>query len=370
MRGRQPHRLVLTGDDRARLRRVVCDGRSEQRVARRARILLAMELDAAVEDVAEHFDVSRKTVWSLCRRYEERGLKAVSDAPRTGRPRVLTPMQRVGIEQLACCTPAGVGLHMTHWSDRSLAQVAVQRGIVPHIAYSTVALILRQATLQPHRSVYWKTPTLNQEFVDRASKILWCYEHIGQLWQQGELVIALDEKPNLQELEREVPTRPMIPGHPEHFEFEYIRHGTVNLVVALWVHDGRMAIWCIDRNDSSHLRSVLQGLFATCSRAERVNLIWDGGSSHTSAETKGTLRYYGDWVRPLLTPAHASWLNQAELLLRAFSARYLERGDWESRQRLIQHLEAAEGEYNALYAHPFNWSWTTRQMVEWVDRHV
>lgn len=323
-----------------------------------------------VEAVAEHFDVSRKAVWELCRRYEERGAKAIYDAPRTGRRRGITPLQRVGVEQLACCTPAGIGLHMTHWSTRSLAQVAVQRGVVPHIAHSTVALILSQATLQPHRSAYWKTPSLDQAFVERARKILWCYEHVDQLHQAGELVIALDEKPNLQALERAVPTRPMIPGHPEHYEFEYVRHGTVNLVVALWVHDGCMAVWCIDRNDSDHLRPVIHGLFAKCSRAKGVHLIWDGGPSHTSAETERALRYYGDWARSLVTPAHASWLNQAELLLRAFSVRYLKRGDWNSRERLIEHLTASEREYNHLFAHPFAWSWTTRRMEEWVAKHA
>jgi hypothetical protein len=70
------------------------------------------------------------------------------------------PLQRVGIEQLACCDPAGIGLEMTHWATRSLAQIAISRGIVPKIAHSTISLILRDADLQPHRSRYWKTPTL------------------------------------------------------------------------------------------------------------------------------------------------------------------------------------------------------------------
>src|SRR5919109_3093833 len=101
------------------------------------------------------------------------------------------PLERVEIEQLACCDPAGLGLAMTHWSTRSLAQVAVQRGIVPRIAHSTVALILRQADLQPHRSRYWKTPTLNQEFRERAAGVLWCYERALDLARQDELVLCL-----------------------------------------------------------------------------------------------------------------------------------------------------------------------------------
>lgn len=76
------------------------------------------------------------------------------------------------IEQLACCEPAGVGLHLTHWSTRSLAKVAAAGGVVPHIAHSTVSLMLRQAELQPHRCRYWKTPALDGTFVRRASAIL------------------------------------------------------------------------------------------------------------------------------------------------------------------------------------------------------
>ncbi len=119
-------------------------------------------------------------IWHLCRRYESMGLEAIHDperaqgvAPRSGRPREFTALQRVGIEQLACCEPAGIGLEMTHWFTRRLAKVAMQRGLVSHIAQSTVLLILKHADLQPHRSQYWITPTLNAEFLARAGRILW-----------------------------------------------------------------------------------------------------------------------------------------------------------------------------------------------------
>ncbi|MFY0577351.1 hypothetical protein ACN28S_26235 [Cystobacter fuscus] len=74
------------------------------------------------------------------------------------------PLQRVEVERLACCEPAGIGLHMTHWSTRSLAVAARLRGIAPTISHSTVALILRDADLQPHRYRYWKTPTPDDTF--------------------------------------------------------------------------------------------------------------------------------------------------------------------------------------------------------------
>jgi hypothetical protein len=279
------------------------------------------------------------------------------------------PLERVEIEQLACCAPAGIGLEMTHWSTRSLARVAAERGIGPRIAHSTVSLILRSASLQPHRVRYWKTPTLNAEFRERAARILWLYERIDWLRERDEVVLALDEKPNIQVLERCAPTRLLRAGLIERQEFEYTRHGTVNFLAALVVHSGQMRGWCLPANDSYHLCRVLPGLLSQHHKARRIHLIWDGGPSHTSAETREFLRAYQPRVRMLVTPAHASWLNQAELLLRSFAAHYLDRGDWTSQQQMIEHLQASWPEYNRLFAHPFSWSWTRRDMHQWIERH-
>ena len=258
---------------------------------------------------------------------------------------------------------------MTHWSTRTLAKIVAERGIAPKIAHSTVSLVLKTAGLQPHRSRYWKTPTLNAEFKRRASRILWCYENVDKLYDMGAVVICLDEKPNLQALERRCPTKLVAPGMIERREFEYIRHGTVNFATALILHDGQMRGWCLDKNDSEHLRPALAELLDEFKDARRVYLIWDGGPSHSSMKTKEFLKGYGKLVRVFMTPAHASWLDQAELLLRAFSERYLKRGSWESRQHLVDHLEASWREYNRLYAHPFSWSWTRRDLSTWLDRH-
>ena len=95
----------------------------------------------------------------------------------------------------------------------------------------TIADILRTATLQPHRWRYWKTTLWDRANVRRAAKILWCYERVNWLLERGILVICVDEKPNLQVLERAQPTRWMAPGHIEHQEFEYIRHGTLCFII-------------------------------------------------------------------------------------------------------------------------------------------
>jgi transposase len=350
------------------MRRLLRAGRTEQRVARRCRVLLAMENPNTHVDALTHeVRMTRTGVWYVCRRYELAGLDAIYDAPRSGRPQEISELERVAIQQLACCELHGLKLELTHWSTRSLATMARQRLHRPQLAHSTVSLILRDADLKLHHSRYWITPTLDDEFVRRATRILWRYERVKWLLEHDEIVIALDEKPNLQALERARPKQGMRPGQDERQEFEYERHGTVNFVVALILHSGEMRACCLEQNDSEHLCRALPKLLAAFRKWRRVHLIWDGGPSHTSAATQTFLRSYGTWLRVLFTPPHAEWLNQAELLLKSFTVHYLKRGSWRSRQALIDHLYTSVPEYNRWFAHPINWKWTRHELRDWVE---
>ena len=367
MRRRPPKLVHLEQADRHEMQHLLNDGRTEQRIARRCRVLLAMEdPETIVDDLTRQVQMTRTGVWYVCRRYERTGLEAIYDAPRAGRPCEISELERVAIQQLACCELQGLKLELTHWSTRSLTAIARQRLHRPHLAHSTVSLILRDAQLQPHRTRSWITPTLNADFVQRATRILWLYERVKWLLAHDELVIALDEKPNLQALERARPTQPMRPGQIERQEFEYVRHGTVNFLAVLILHSGEMQACCLEKNDSEHLCRALPTLLRPFRKWRRVHLIWDGGPSHASAATHTFLRSYGTWLRVLFTPAHAEWLNQAELLLKNFSLHYLKRASWRARQDLIDHLYASAPEYNRLFAHPINWKWTRRDLRDWM----
>jgi len=358
----------LKPSDAQEIKRLLGDGRTEQRIVRRGRVLFAMQNSkTVVSDLCQQVDKTRFGIWSVCRRYEATGLNAIYDAPRSGRPREISALQRAGIEQLACCDPAGKGLEMTHWSTRSLASIAMNRGLLPHIAHSTVSLILRDADLQPHRNRDWITPTLNADFLQRAGRIFRLYERIESLWAHDEIVLALDEKLNIQALERAHPTQAMRPGQIERQEFESIRHGIVSFLALLNVYNGQLRSCCLDKSDSGQLCRALPRLLRPFRSFRRVHLIWEGGPSHISSATASFLRSYGSWLRVLFTPAHASWLNQAELLLKSFALRYLHRGNWTSRQHLIDHLCVSTPEYNRLRANPINWSWTRRDLRSWAQ---
>jgi hypothetical protein len=267
---------------------------------------------------------------------------------------------------MACTDPAAYGLEIARWDCRSLKQIAIEQRVVSSIHYTTVARILAEASLQPHRSRYWKTAKIDEHFTELAAKILWCYERVQWLYQHGELVICVDEKPNIQALSRLAPKQPMRSGQIERREFEYERHGTVNFLVAFNVYDGKMWGCCIDKNDHEHFLWCVRKVERHYQRASRIHMIMDNGSSHIDHHVAEYLATRPR-IRALFTPAHASWLNQAELLLMAFSSKYLNRFDPESRQHLIDHLNASWREYNQRFAHPFKWSWTRRHMYHWAE---
>jgi hypothetical protein len=146
--------------------------------------------------------------------------------------------------------------------------------------------------------------------------------------------------PNRQVLER-VPIRRAIPGSIEQQEFDYIRHGTVNILTFLIVHTGEMAAVCLEANDAEHYVPALIQFRSDHRRLRGIYLVHDGGPSHISHVTTEYLASCHGWWRPRLTPTRASWLDQAELLNHAFDLRYLKRGSWESRAAYIENVMSA-----------------------------
>jgi hypothetical protein len=291
--------------------------------------------------------------------------KSRSDrADRPGFP----PLQRARIVELACLEPVARGLHITHWSSQDLARQVIADGIVESISPRTIRTILDRVDLQPHRTRYWRTTRLDPRFKARAEKVLWCYGNAERLARRGYWIVCTDEVPNFQVLERK-PIRRSIPGSIEQREFDYTRHGTVNLLVFLVVHTGRMRVVALEQNNAENYIPALEEFRRRHRRLRGAYLIHDGGPSHIAGATADYIDGCHGWWRPRLTPARASWLDQAELLIHAFGARYLKRSSWPDRASFIRHVMSSWPEYNELYAHPFEWTWTNQKMRSWFARH-
>ena len=245
--------------------------------------------------------------------------------------------------------------------------MVVEQAVVPSLHYTTVAHILAEASRQPHRSRYWKTARLDEEFLQWAAKVLWCYEPVDGLPRRGELVICREEKPSSQALRRLGPTPARACGRIERREFEYQRGGIVHVLVAVNVYEGTMMGGGLEKNDHAPFLWGRRQVERRYPKARRIHLSVDHGGSPIAHDTQ---RYCArrPRLRVLYTPAHASWLNQAELLLRAFTDKYLDRFDADSRQHLLEHLTARWREYNHRFAPPFEWSWTRRDMYAWAAK--
>jgi DDE superfamily endonuclease/Homeodomain-like domain len=297
------------------------------------------------------------------------GSNSCSTTPGWGVRRRFPPLQRAQIVELACLEPIAEGLHITHWTPQELARQAVADGIGDAISPRTVQRILHDVDLQPHRTRYWKTARLDRQFKERAEQVLGCYGNAERLARRGLWTVAVDEVPNFQVLERH-PLRRAIPGSIEQQEFEYTRHGTVNLLLFLVVHSGRMEVAVEAKKDAAHYREALKEFRRRHRGLHGVFLVQDGDPSHTAGDTAAYWSSCRGWWRPRFTPVHASWLNQAELLIRAFGHRYLKRGCWRTREEFIEHVVTSAAEYNRLYAHPFAWTWTNQKMRQWFAKHA
>jgi hypothetical protein len=228
---------------------------------------------------------------------------------------------------------------------------------------------LSKVDLQPHRTRYWKTPRLDARFKERAEQVLWCYANAARLAKQGIWVVCVDEVPTFQVLERR-PIRRAIPGSIEQQEFDYTRHGTVNMLVFLVVHSGLMELAFLEANDHEHYLAELELFHRQHKELRGIFLIQDGGPSHIAAGTKSYFASSQGWWKPRYTPANASWLDQAEILIHAFKHYYLKRASWKSKDEFKTHVLASWPEYNHRYAHPFEWTWTNQSMRRWFAKHA
>ena len=367
MRGRRREKLTLARQDADALHTVARSDSVPWFQVRRAKIVLAIAAGEHKCSVAARLECDEATVWRTCERYRRDGFASLfADGRRghSGRLEQISPVQRAQIVELACLEPIAKGLHITHWSSKDLARQAVEGGIISAMSPATVRRILHDVDLQPHRTRYWKTARVDARFKERAEQVLWCYGNAARLAEQGIWVVCVDEIPNFQVLERH-PIHRARPGSIEQQEFDYTRHGTVNLLVFLVVHTGLMKLVVLAKNDHEHYLPELELFHEQHKELQGVFLIQDGGASHIAAETQRYFARSRGWWKPRYTPANASWLNQGEILIHAFKHYYLKRASWKSQEEFRTHVMASWPEYNHRYAHPIEWAWTNHKMRQW-----
>lgn len=351
VRGRPLAPLTLSDADRETLERWTRRRTTAQALALRARIVLRSAEGCGNGEVAEELGVSRQMVGKWRRRFLELGPDGLLDEPRPGAPRSLSDAD---VERVITLTLEEKPKDATHWSTRSMAGRS-------GLTQSAVSRIWRAFALQPHRSGTFKLST-DPLFVEKVRDIVGLYLNPPD----RAVVLCVDEKTQVQALDRTAPLLPMRPGQIERRTHDYVRHGTTSLFAALDAKTGGIMAECHGRHRSVEFRRFLNRIEREVPKEFAVHLILDNASTHkTELIQKWLLRHPRFHLH--FTPTSASWINLVERWFAALTEKQLRRGVHRSTRELEQAITTFV-ECTNERSKPFIWTKTADQILDSVAR--
>lgn len=343
--------IVLTDDERLTLEQWARRPTTAQRLASRSRMVLACAEGLTNRAVAKRLRVSSNSVCKWRERFRVRRLPGLTDEPRPGAPRKATDDRIVDV---ITRTLEGPPAHATQWTTRSMADVA-------GFSKATIARIWQTFGLQSHRLDTFKL-SADPQFVEKVRDIVGLYFFPPD----RAIVLSMDEKSQVQAVDRTRPLLPMRPGLPARQTHDYIRHGTTSLFAALDVATGKVIGQCHRRHRHQEFLKFLERVDAQLPPDRDVHVIMDNYGTHKAPKV---IRWFVRHPRYHLhfTPTSASWINQVERFFSTITTRQIRRGTFES----VPALEAAIHEYLAHYNEhcmPFVWTATADVILDKVSR--
>jgi transposase len=337
--------IELTDEEQRDLRAVLRTPSASQQQAIRARIVLRAAEGVTNTQIARELGVSLPTVGLWRRNFCERRLAGLVDAPRSGRPREIDDdeVQRVVAKTLE---PPPDG--STHWSVRRLAAAT---GIAP----TTVHRIWRDHRLKPHQVRSFKFSN-DAQLVEKVIDVVGLYLDPPK----GALVLCVDEKTQIQALDRTQPTLPIKPGKAQRMTHDYKRNGTTSLYAALEIATGEVTGSCYPRHTHEEFLAFLNRLVKAYPRRP-LHVVLDNSSTHSTPEVKAWLERHRR-VQFHFTPTSASWLNMVEIWFSILTKQQVRRGVYHDVPELIQAIEHFIDGYNER-AQPFVWTKTAEQIL-------
>ena len=350
-RGPRVVAITLTTEESDRLLEWTRRHKTSQALALRARIVLACQQDRSDGEIARELRIGRQTVGKWRRRFHSDRLDGLLDEPRPGAPRTIGDAV---VEQVIAKTLHEKPRAATHWSSRAMAKST-------GLSQSAVVRIWRAFGLQPHRAETFKLST-DPLFIEKVRDIVGLYLNPPD----RALVLCVDEKSQIQALDRTQPILPMMPGVPERRTHDYSRHGTTTLFAALNIATGKVIGELHRRHRSQEFLQFLRTIEGAVPKTLDVHLVMDNYGTHKTPTVKRWLarnpRFHVHF-----TPTSASWLNQVERWFATLTERQIRRGS----HRSTVELEGAIRDYLALNNRdpkPFVWTKTAEQILESIKR--
>jgi transposase len=343
--------LVLSEEERLELTSLAARRNTAQALALRARIVLRCASGAENQQVAADLRIDKTTVGKWRRRFVERRIDGLRDEPRSGAPRTVADAR---IEAVIVRTLESQPPDATHWSSRGMARAS-------GLSVSTVQRIWRAFGLQPHRLETFKLST-DPDFVAKVRDVVGLYvsppDHA--------IVLCVDEKSQIQALDRSQPMLPMRPGQPARRSHDYKRHGTTSLFAALDIATGRVIGKCYGRHRAVEFRKFLDEIEAAVPTDLDVHLVIDNYATHKAPTVRNWLNRRPRW-HVHLTPTSSSWLNQVERFFALLTERQIRRGIHRSVAALKSAITTFIERHNA-DPKPFRWTKSADDILASIER--
>jgi transposase len=350
-RGRPVKPLEVSAHERTQLEALVGSRSLPHGLVRRARIVLLSADGVPTAEIAKRCDLSRPTVSVWRTRFQEKGIAGLYDEQRPGRPRTIQDERVAEVIRKVIETKPDSG---THWTTRSIAEAT-------GISKSQVHRYFKLFGLQPHRTTSFKLSN-DPFFVDKVCDIVGLYLNPPE----NAMVLCVDEKSQVQALERTQPLLPMGLGYVEGVTHDYVRHGTTTLFAALDVATGEVISQCKKRHRHQEYLAFLRHIEKNVPKDLDIHLVVDNYTTHKHAKVKAWLsnrpRFHVHY-----TPTYSSWLNQVERWFGIITQRAIRRGSFRNVRELIKSINAFVDNYNKT-ARPFMWTATSESILGKLER--
>ena len=349
---RTPEKYELKARDRQELEALIRSPKTAQSLAARVKIILLTAAGKSAETVAAEIGTTRRAVYRWRKRFKDQGGAGLHDLPRSGQPTKLTDEKVREVLRLSVeCIPKAA----THWSVRLMAQAA-------DITTWQVRQIWQSADLKPHRLKTFKISN-DPHFAEKVVDIVGLYMDPPD----NAVVLSVDEKTQIQALDRTQPMLPMRPGQIERRTHDYKRHGTTSLYAAFDILTGRVIGRVTKRHRAQEFLAFLRQIEGTTPKDLALHLILDNSSTHKTPEVKKWLAAHPRFIVHF-TPTSASWLNAVEGWFGQLERRSIHRGVFTSVKELRDEIHRYIKVHNEQLAKPFKWTKCATTIIDSVER--
>jgi transposase len=342
---RIPQPIFASEADRQELLIMSRSHKLDSRYVLRSNIILYSLEGKSLDEIRELSGASRVIINKWRNRFRQSGMAGIKDAPRSGKPAIFTAADEARVIQKACEKPSG---GYTNWSQR---RIAADLGM----SQAKVHQILKKAALKPHKVDYWCGKSPDPEFETKMLSIVGLYMNPPE----RAIVLCVDEKSQLQALDRTQPELPLRSANARRQTATYKRNGTLSLIASLAVHKGEVIGKTISSNNKDNFLSFLKHLDRTYRNCS-LHIIVDNFSAHKHKDVKAWLEKKRK-IKVHYTPTYSSWLNQVEIWFNMLQRDVIKGGIWQSTKQMADQIMEYIKTYNETRAKPFQWTYNGQQ---------